>query len=496
MSILWRSCVWTSLIGIVGCLNVAGQDRQYEGATRRGGDRVASPDPRNASLIQPGLSYSWSFPAVSTSTLFTGDWAYSFNVGANVTGFRVEVTPTSPSNADMDVFVRKGLDPTVGTSGVVSDYQNAYDSTGPVTLSVNAATGSFLSQGDYRIALAVWLPLNQPVSGTVRLTIIEGATCSYTLTSSLGTGNRIQVSSAWTTGQISVSTQAGCAWTASDNADWILLTPTSGSGPGTITVSISDNTGTSQREGTVTIGGSSITFVQSPPDTDPPLGSKFITHIAAGAEWTTTIYLTNLNLTSSESYSLVFYQPNGSKWTLSLNNATASQKLNGILAPGQTAAFKTTTAAELKVGWAALVGGTNVTGYAVFRSTGSTGSIQEAAVPIISQTQKKYVMQYFANSESDSGIALVNPTTLPVRIAITFRTMSGQSSGSHYIDLPALGHTAVSALATFPAQALANLEGVMTLTANSGFAVLGLRFNVKSSSFTSFEPFYLFGTAR
>ncbi len=59
-------------------------------------------------------------------------------------------------------------------------------------------------------------------------------------------------------GQIIVSSNV--SWTASDNATWLSVSPTSGSNNGTITVTAtSENTSTSSRSGSVTISGGGIT---------------------------------------------------------------------------------------------------------------------------------------------------------------------------------------------------------------------------------------------
>ena len=48
-------------------------------------------------------------------------------------------------------------------------------------------------------------------------------------------------------------------WTVEDNADWITVTPTSGSNDGTLTVTYLENTNTTQRVGTITVTGGGIT---------------------------------------------------------------------------------------------------------------------------------------------------------------------------------------------------------------------------------------------
>jgi hypothetical protein len=66
------------------------------------------------------------------------------------------------------------------------------------------------------------------------------------------------------TGSFALTAGAGCSWTATDNASWITLTgPTSGSGGATISFSAAANPNSSQRTGTISVGGQSFTVNQT-----------------------------------------------------------------------------------------------------------------------------------------------------------------------------------------------------------------------------------------
>jgi all-beta uncharacterized protein/BACON domain-containing protein len=67
---------------------------------------------------------------------------------------------------------------------------------------------------------------------------------------------------------VDVSAGAGCAWTASSQASWITLGGTSGTGNGTVTLTIAANAG-NQRSGTATIAGRTFTVNQSAPPSTP-----------------------------------------------------------------------------------------------------------------------------------------------------------------------------------------------------------------------------------
>lgn len=65
------------------------------------------------------------------------------------------------------------------------------------------------------------------------------------------------------TGNISVTTQPGCAWAATSQATWITITQgSSGTGNGTVQYAVATNTGATSRTGTMTVGGRTVTITQ------------------------------------------------------------------------------------------------------------------------------------------------------------------------------------------------------------------------------------------
>ena len=65
-------------------------------------------------------------------------------------------------------------------------------------------------------------------------------------------------------GSVAVTTQAGCAWTATSNAPWITITSgSSGTDSGGVNYSVATNPSTSSRMGTLTAAGQTFTVTQS-----------------------------------------------------------------------------------------------------------------------------------------------------------------------------------------------------------------------------------------
>lgn len=78
-------------------------------------------------------------------------------------------------------------------------------------------------------------------------------------------------------GSVSVSTQAGCGWSATSNAGFIAVTGgSSGSGPGTVSYTVTASS--VPRNGSMTIAGLTFLISQAaPPFTDDPLTAQFTT---------------------------------------------------------------------------------------------------------------------------------------------------------------------------------------------------------------------------
>jgi alpha-tubulin suppressor-like RCC1 family protein len=106
-------------------------------------------------------------------------------------------------------------------------------------------------------------------NGSDPTSIVALPTCTFQINpmsaSPAGTGGN---------GSVTVTTQAGCAWTATPNVPWISNVTSSGIGSGPANYTVAQNTGAA-RMGTITIAGQTFTVNEAagPPDTTPPFGS-------------------------------------------------------------------------------------------------------------------------------------------------------------------------------------------------------------------------------
>lgn len=126
---------------------------------------------------------------------------------------------------------------------------------------------------------------------------------------------------------------SGCSWTASENLSWISITSGGSSGNGTVSYSVSANTSTGSRSGTITIAGKTFTVTQagvpcsysiSPASqsftSSGGTGSVSVT-AASGCSWTTAESLSWITITSGSSGS-----GNGTvSYSVSANTSTSSR---------------------------------------------------------------------------------------------------------------------------------------------------------------------------
>jgi uncharacterized protein (TIGR03437 family) len=139
----------------------------------------------------------------------------------------------------------------------------------PSNLAANAATQVYIAQNAF-VSNIVTVPIG---SGTGNGSTTTGPPpCTYSLSHT----SRTYMSGA-TSGIIGVTTQAGCAWTASVDQNWVSFTKsTSLNGSDSITYSIAANTSGATRTATLTIAGQSVTITQSGSATPNLSGLQFV----------------------------------------------------------------------------------------------------------------------------------------------------------------------------------------------------------------------------
>ena len=140
-------------------------------------------------------------------------------------------------------------------------------------------------------------------------------------------------------GSSSISSSAcvtsASAWSAVSNASWITITSgSSGTGNGTVTYSVSSNTGSSVRIGTLTIGGQTYTISQNGTGANGYINqvqTMYIAYFGRPADPGGLAYYSNLIYTRSGSYSAVLDDFANSTESQGLyNQPTVSAKLDKV----------------------------------------------------------------------------------------------------------------------------------------------------------------------
>jgi YD repeat-containing protein len=109
-----------------------------------------------------------------------------------------------------------------------------------------------------------WDATSQEFYGGIK-PLTTPSTCSYSLSSSANS-----ISAFGGNASVNVTAAQGCAWTASSNVTWITISNKSGTGNGTVAYSVTANTGSNTRTGTLTIGGNSYFVTQANSGVFPP----------------------------------------------------------------------------------------------------------------------------------------------------------------------------------------------------------------------------------
>lgn len=214
--------------------------------------------------------------SVSAGASGSGNGSVSFTVAAN-TGTSTRVGTLTIAGSTYTVTQAAPCSYTISPT---SRSHTAAGGTGSVTVTAAAGCGWTATSG------ASWVTIGSGASGsgngsvsytaaantatsarTATLTIagrtftVDEAAAACTFTVSPRT---ITEDSAGGTGTIAVTTQAGCAWSATEGASWITLTG-SGPGSGSTAFTIAANTGTTSRTATLTVAGLAVSVTQAPP---------------------------------------------------------------------------------------------------------------------------------------------------------------------------------------------------------------------------------------
>ncbi len=138
---------------------------------------------------------------------------------------------------------------------------SASSNAGWVTFTTSRGTGS--GEARYQVqAHAATQARSTTVTIAGRSHTVTQAGAAPVCTFSLDPSSR-SIGAAGGEGRFSVATPAGCAWSASDDAEWVSLTTSTGTGQGDVVYTVQANASTDSRAASILVAGQSHTVVQA-----------------------------------------------------------------------------------------------------------------------------------------------------------------------------------------------------------------------------------------
>lgn len=222
-------------------------------------------------------------------------------------------------------------------------------------------------------------------------------------------------------------------------------------------------------------------------------GKRSLPQIADGGDasgsFHTSITLVNNDATQAN-VELRFWRDAGSNGTVAwpLTFANGVDPSNVVIAPGASVTLETTGASPtVQSGWAEVLSGQWVTGFAVFKQSVPGRPDQEAAVPINVATPNRTILPFDNSGGFNTTVAVANMSgDVTSVVNFTFRDPQGQRIIQLQLpDIPPNGHAAIR-LADLNA-VLAGKKGSLEISSLAGeITAMGLRF-ADSGAYTSFK---------
>lgn len=210
-------------------------------------------------------SYTWQPQKAGVNTLVWSSGGVAITSKVDVVS--LNYTPAPTPNPPMDVVSTIAITPTTreiaqtgGGAAILTS--GSGDWTAAVSdswITLNSTTGT----AGYPVAYTV--SVNPDVEDRVGYVYVAGYT--HTITQKgLGCAvdkTNVEVERDQIEGTVTITpTDTRSSWNARPNCDWISVSPTSGTGPGTVTYQVAPWYDVSTRSGTITVGGKTITIFQ------------------------------------------------------------------------------------------------------------------------------------------------------------------------------------------------------------------------------------------
>ena len=269
---------------------------------------------------------------------------------------------------------------------------------------------------------------------------------------------------------------------------WLTASPSSGTTPGSISVSCNPaGLLAGDYSGVVTVSSTGATTasvniaVSFDFGSQPTVNTQTISHVADGMGWRSTIILVNTD-TVAAPYTVSFWKDLGTagsgigSTTFSLGLASTSAGLSGTIPIGGSVTIQTgdSDPNNLTEGWAQVTSSQSIGGTAIFRFE-TTG--QEAAVPLLTSGGARLEIPYQVGNGFALGVALANPNaTQTATVTEVTRDLNGNHLSSRTFTIAPMSHFATNP----PALTGLTGSGVVEYDSNVSNYGLGIRLDVNA----------------
>ncbi|NWF84835.1 MAG: hypothetical protein HXY18_13515 [Bryobacteraceae bacterium] len=272
---------------------------------------------------------------------------------------------------------------------------------------------------------------------------------------------------------------------------WLAAAPGTVVTPGLVAVNVTSTPSSLPQTGTISLAPSSqnLSSGQVPVNLRSAGAKQYsIPRIVDGGGFATTITISNLD-TAPAIVSLrlrrVLTDKTTVPWTPLMEGGQATEDVP--IPVGGSITWRTSgLGSQVDAGWAQVISARRIGGFAVYRQRVDGRADQEAAVPIVSTWQQRFLVPVDNTGSLVTSIAVTNTSeTEPGDVQAMFRDENGQViPGSYRLNLPPQGHFAFATADELPF--LRNRRATADFVMLGGrMSAVGLRFS--SSAFTSFE---------
>ncbi|HEY7389409.1 MAG TPA: putative Ig domain-containing protein [Bryobacteraceae bacterium] len=221
-----------------------------------------------------------------------------------------------------------------------------------------------------------------------------------------------------------------------------------------------------------------------------------LAQVAAGAGWSTVMYLVNTSATIYESALLTFRNDLGSPLAQPLtilqqgiSLSVSASSWNFTLAPNTTVVIQTATplSGALAEGWADVFTTGGIGSFAIFSQTLPNGVVAEGTSSSGGQFPNSLVLPYDNTGGFVTTAGLVSLSAFPSTVTATIWDQNGNKLGTQTLNIATLAHMAFAVPTLFPVTA-GKRGSVVFASSNTdaGLAGLGLSFSpLTGGSFTS-----------